>query len=138
MSWKTSKFPKNQESLLRSSFIVLPRSSLDGPWINNHQLKIKPRRPLKKVFIIHHPFILRSSPNGPLDQQQQQIHTSNCSSRSSPKALEDPFIHQPSRSSPKALEETLILKIKPQRLLEDPLKIHLQRSSPRHLKNIHP
>ncbi|KAM1170331.1 hypothetical protein ACFX2G_021218 [Malus domestica] len=57
MSWKTSRFPKNQESVLRSSFIVLPRSSLDGPWINNHPLsRSSPDGPLKKAF-----FVLRSS-----------------------------------------------------------------------------
>ncbi|KAM2937210.1 hypothetical protein COP2_034697 [Malus domestica] len=81
-------------------------------------------------------------------------HTSNRSSRLSPKALEDLFITVSSRSSPKALEDlfitvlqdqaqtplkirssllfkikpqtaleqTFILKIKPQRLLKDPLK----------------
>ncbi|KAM1434056.1 hypothetical protein COP1_015913 [Malus domestica] len=108
------------------------------PLKNFHQFKIKPRRPLKKVFIIHHPFILRSSPNGHLDQQRRQIHTSNRSSRSSPKALEDPFVtvlqdqaQKPLkiRSSPlfkikpqRPLKKTLILKIKPQRLLEDSLK----------------
>ncbi|KAM1890381.1 hypothetical protein ACFX14_033775 [Malus domestica] len=51
------QFPKNQESLLRSSFIILPRSSPDGPLDQQSStFKIKPRRPLKKVF-----FVLRSS-----------------------------------------------------------------------------
>ncbi|KAM2142368.1 hypothetical protein ACFX1Q_008529 [Malus domestica] len=86
-----------------------------------HQFKIKPRRPLKKAPS----FIIRSSkikPRRPLDQQHQQIHTSNRSSRSSPKALEDPFITVIQDQTLTALEETLILKIKPQWLFEDPLK----------------
>ncbi|KAM1515689.1 hypothetical protein ACFX10_014764 [Malus domestica] len=61
-------------------------------------------------------------PRRPLDQQHQQIHTSNRSSRSSPKALEDPFITVIQDQALMALEETLILKIKPQRLLKDPYK----------------
>ncbi|KAM0959793.1 hypothetical protein ACFX2C_024900 [Malus domestica] len=37
-----------EESVLRSSFIVLPRSSPNGPWINKPPFfKIKPKRPLK-------------------------------------------------------------------------------------------
>ncbi|KAM1480496.1 hypothetical protein ACFX2I_027634 [Malus domestica] len=86
---------------------------------------------MKKVSIVHHPFILRSSPNDPLDQQHQQINTSNCSPRSSPKALEDSFIHQPSRSSPKALEEIRItvLQDQAQKPLEDPFP-RPSRSSP--------
>ncbi|KAM1517124.1 hypothetical protein ACFX10_016003 [Malus domestica] len=126
--------PKNQESSLRSSFIVHPKIKPKWPFGSTiiHQFKIKPRRPLKKVF-----FVLRSS----FFQDQAPTtlgSTSHRSSRSSPKALEDPFItvlqdqaQKPLkiRSSPlfkikpqTALEETLILKIKPQRLLEDPLK----------------
>ncbi|KAM2492575.1 hypothetical protein PS1_044092 [Malus domestica] len=50
------------------------------------------------------------------------IHLHHCSSRSSPKALEDPFITVIQDQASTALEETLILKIKPQRLLEDSLK----------------
>ncbi|KAM2424946.1 hypothetical protein ACFX1W_022444 [Malus domestica] len=63
-------------------------------WINNHP-PIQDQAPtaleesvLRSSFIVHP----RSSPNGPLNQQRRQIHTSNRSSRSSPKALEDPFI----------------------------------------------
>ncbi|KAM2947486.1 hypothetical protein FF1_034607 [Malus domestica] len=43
-----------EESLLRSSFIVLPRSSPQRPFGSTiiHQFKIKPRRPLKKVFFV--------------------------------------------------------------------------------------
>ncbi|KAM1132643.1 hypothetical protein ACFX19_047711 [Malus domestica] len=91
------------------------------PLKNFHQFKIKPRRPLKKAPS----FIIRSSKikfRRPLDQQHQQIHTSNRSSRSSPKALEDPFITVIQDQTLTVLEETLILKIKPQRLLEDPFK----------------
>ncbi|KAM1349642.1 hypothetical protein EV1_003679 [Malus domestica] len=139
MSWKTSRFPKNQESLLRSSFIVLPRSSPDGLWINNHP-PIQDQAPtaLEESTIVHHPFIQDQAPMALWINKRRQIHTSNRSSRSSPKALEDPFItvlqdqaQTPLkiRSSPlfkikpqTTLEETFILKIKPQRLLEDPLK----------------
>ncbi|KAM0963801.1 hypothetical protein ACFX1T_022779 [Malus domestica] len=95
-------------------------------WINNHP-PIQDQAPtaleesvLRSSFIV----LLRSSPDGPLDQQHQQIHTSNRSSRSSPKALGDPFITILQRSSPKA-----------------PLKIRSNppsRSSPRPLKNVHP
>ena len=113
------QIPKDQENTLRSSSNPPSKVKPQRPLKNFHQLKIKPRRPLEES--VHHPFILRSSPNGPLDQQPQQIHTSNRSSRLSPKALEDPLIHQPSRSSPKALEEihTPILQDQAQR----PLKI---------------
>ncbi|KAM1988028.1 hypothetical protein ACFX15_035214 [Malus domestica] len=75
---------------------------------------------LRSSFIV----LLRSSPDGPLDQQHQQIHTSNRSSRSSLKALGDPFITVLQRSSPKAH-----LKIR-----SNPPS----RSSPRPLKNVHP
>ncbi|KAM1843286.1 hypothetical protein ACFX13_017863 [Malus domestica] len=74
-------------------------------------------------------FILRSSPDDPLDQQHQQIHTSNRSSRSSPKALEDPFIIvlQDQAQKPLKIRSSLLFKIKPQR----PLKKHSSsRSSP--------
>ena len=85
------------------------------------------------MFIIHHPFILRSSPNGPLDQQPQQIHTSNQSSRLGPKALEDPLIHQPSRSSPdgplkKSIHPVFKIKLKsPRRSVH---QLFIPRSSP--------
>ncbi|KAM1349643.1 hypothetical protein EV1_003679 [Malus domestica] len=138
-SSQASRFPKNQESLLRSSFIVLPRSSPDGLWINNHP-PIQDQAPtaLEESTIVHHPFIQDQAPMALWINKRRQIHTSNRSSRSSPKALEDPFItvlqdqaQTPLkiRSSPlfkikpqTTLEETFILKIKPQRLLEDPLK----------------
>ncbi|KAM2460447.1 hypothetical protein PS1_011556 [Malus domestica] len=127
-SSQASRFPKNQESSLRSSFFV------------HRSFKIKPRRPLKKApsFIIRsskikpqRPFgstiihlqdqaptaleesVLRSSffqdqaPMALWINKRRQIHTSNRSSRLSPKALEDLFITVSSRSSPKALEDPL-------------------------------
>ncbi|KAM1696160.1 hypothetical protein ACFXTN_027716 [Malus domestica] len=141
MSWKTSRFPKNQESSLRSSFFV------------HRSFKIKPRRPLKKApsFIIRsskikpqRPFgstiihlqdqaptaleesVLRSSffqdqaPTALWINKRRQIHTSNRSSRLSPKALEDLFITVSSRSSPKTLEDPLKSTFKDQ--AHDPLK----------------
>ncbi|KAM2065826.1 hypothetical protein ACFX1T_042368 [Malus domestica] len=105
------------------------------------------------MFIVHHPFILRSSPNAPLDQQRQQIHTFNRSSRSSPKALEDPFITvlQDQAQKPLKIRSSPLFKIKPQWPLKKrsssrsspngSLKIRSNppsRSSPRPLKNVHP
>ncbi|KAM2913057.1 hypothetical protein COP2_043757 [Malus domestica] len=96
-----------EESVLRSSFI---RSS-----------KIKPQRPFGST-IIHfqdqaptalEESVLRSSffqdqaPTALWINKRRQIHTSNRSSRLSPKALEDLFITVSSRSSPKALEDPL-------------------------------
>ncbi|KAM1032830.1 hypothetical protein TB2_035907 [Malus domestica] len=145
MSWKTLKHPSSRRIkkaffVLRSSFFQDQAPAALGSTII-HQFKIKPRRPLKKVFFVHRSskikprrplkkapsFIIRSSkikPQRPLDQQRRQIHTSNRSARSSPKALRDPFITVLQRSSPKA-----------------PLKIRSNppsRSSPRPLKNVHP
>ncbi|KAM2676589.1 hypothetical protein EV1_003244 [Malus domestica] len=124
-----------EESVLRSSFFVL-RSSLfqdqaptaleESIFVHRlskikpqrpfgstiiHQFKIKPRRPLKKKAPS---FIIRSSKIKP----QRPFG----STTSSPKALEVPFITVIQDQALTALEETLILKIKPQRLLEDPLK----------------
>ncbi|KAM1470876.1 hypothetical protein COP2_042598 [Malus domestica] len=115
---------------LKRVFFVYPKIKPQRPFGSTiiHQFKIKPRRPLKRVF-----FVIRSSF---FQDQAPTALGSNPPSRSSPKALEDPFItvlqdqtQKPLKicSSPlfkpqTALEETLILKIKPQRLLEDPLK----------------
>ncbi|KAM1225050.1 hypothetical protein ACFX2G_044811 [Malus domestica] len=103
------------------------------------------RRIKKALFVLRSSFILRSSPDGPLDQQsstfkpkpqrplEESVHRSsfiNCSSRSSPKALEDPFKpkssrrsvhHCSSRSSPKALKDPSITILQDQ--AQKPLKI---------------
>ncbi|KAM1059978.1 hypothetical protein ACFX2B_024434 [Malus domestica] len=135
-SSQASRFPKNQESVLRSSFIVLPRSSPDGPWINNHQFKIKPRRPSKKVFFVLHssffqdqaPTALYTNNHPPIQDQAPTAlrSTSHRSSRSSLKALEDPFIA--------VLQDQAQ---KPLKIRSSPFaQIHLQRSSPRPLKKL--
>ncbi|KAM1041398.1 hypothetical protein ACFX2J_030337 [Malus domestica] len=108
------QIPKDRENSFHSSPNPPSSSSPDGPLKNFHQFKIKPRWPLKKVFIVHHPFILRSSPNGPLDQQRRQIHTSNRPSRSSPKALEDLFITVFQDQAQKPLEDPFITVIQDQ------------------------
>ncbi|KAM2494297.1 hypothetical protein TB1_033694 [Malus domestica] len=95
-----------EESVLRSSFIVLPRSSPDGPWIIHPPIQDQapkaleelppiqdqePRRPLKKAPS----FIIRSSkikPQRPFGSTTSTNPHSHRSSRSSPKALEDSFI----------------------------------------------
>ncbi|KAM2928081.1 hypothetical protein COP2_035363 [Malus domestica] len=81
-----------EESVLRSLFIVLPRSSPTALGSTIVHLQDQAPTALEESTIVHHPFIQDQAPNGPLDQQRRQIHTSNRSSRSSPKALEDPFI----------------------------------------------
>ncbi|KAM1132681.1 hypothetical protein ACFX19_047748 [Malus domestica] len=61
--------------------------------------------------------------------KRRQIYTSNCSSRSSPKDLEDPFITvlQDQAQKPLKIRSSPLFKIKPQR----PLKKHSSsRSSP--------
>ncbi|KAM1588841.1 hypothetical protein ACFX10_027813 [Malus domestica] len=157
MSWKTSRFPKNQESLLRSSFIVLPRSSPDGPldqqsstckpkpqrpleesihrssFINCSSSRIKPQRPLwiDNINESAHPLFIKPKPRRPL---KKAFIVHHCSSRSSPKALEDPFKPKSSRrfvrhcsssSSPKALGNPFITVLQDQ--AQKPLKI---RQSP--------
>ncbi|KAM1188601.1 hypothetical protein ACFX13_025195 [Malus domestica] len=88
-----------EESVLRSSFIVLPRSSPNGPYTNNHP-PIQDQAPMALGLTTHR------------------------SSRSSPKALEDPLItirsNPPSKIKPMALEETSnsSSKIKPRRPLD--------------------
>ncbi|KAM1075835.1 hypothetical protein PS2_023165 [Malus domestica] len=69
-------------------------------WINNHSP------------FVHHPFILRSSPNGPLDQQHQQIRT---------------IILQDQAQKPLKIRSSPLFKIKPQRSLK---KHSSSRSSP--------
>ncbi|KAM2542347.1 hypothetical protein TB2_021785 [Malus domestica] len=81
----------------KSTQLFIPRSSPDGPWINNHPSSRSSPKALE------YPFITILQDQGP-------------------KALEDPFITVIQDQASTALEETLILKIKPQRLLEDPLK----------------
>ncbi|KAM1132694.1 hypothetical protein ACFX19_047759 [Malus domestica] len=67
----------------KSTQLFIPRSSPDGPWINHPPIQdqapkaleelppIQDQAPtaLEESTIVHHPFILRSSPNGLLDQQ---------------------------------------------------------------------
>ncbi|KAM1244872.1 hypothetical protein ACFX2G_036963 [Malus domestica] len=75
MSWKTLKHPSSRRIkkalfVLRSSFIVLPRSSPDGPWINNPPIQDQAPTTLEES-VLRSSFVvlLRSSPNDPLDQQ---------------------------------------------------------------------
>ncbi|KAM1223683.1 hypothetical protein ACFX2G_043633 [Malus domestica] len=134
MSWKTSKFPKNQESLLHSSFIVLPRSSPDGPWINNHPPSSPSLNgPLKKAFIVHQLFILKDqAPKAPLDRQHQRIRSSVVHQAQASTALEE-SVHRsslffeikpksPRRSvqAQKALEDlfVIVLRVQAQKPLE--------------------
>ncbi|KAM1082980.1 hypothetical protein ACFX19_021847 [Malus domestica] len=114
MSWKTSRFPKNQESVLRSSFFQ--DQAPTALWINNHPPSSPSLNgPLKKAFIVHH-----------------------CSSRSSPKALEDPFKPKSSRrsvrhcsssSSPKALEDPFVTVLRVQAQALTALEESVHRSS---------
>ena len=135
---KLSSIQVPEESRKLSSFFVHRSSKIkpQRPFGSTiiHQFKIKPRRPLKKVFfVLRSSFIVlpRSSPDDPWINKPpffkikpkslwRSVH--HCSSRSSPKALENPFITVIQDQALTALEETFILKIKPQRLLEDPLK----------------
>ncbi|KAM1359404.1 hypothetical protein ACFX1T_046242 [Malus domestica] len=108
---------------LRSSSIVHPKIKPQRPFGSTiiHQFKIKPRRPLKRVF-----FVLRSSF---FQDQAPTALGSNPPSRSNPKALEDPFITvlQDQAQKPLKIRSSLLFKIKPQR----PLKKHSSsRSSP--------
>ncbi|KAM1506638.1 hypothetical protein FF1_016214 [Malus domestica] len=125
-----------EESIHRSSFINCSSSRIKPQrplWIDNinesaHPLfiKPKPRRPLKKAFIVHH-CSSRSSPKAlgdPFKPKSSRRFVRHCSSSSSPKALGDPFITVLQRSSPKA---HLKIRSKPP-----------SRSSPRPLKNVHP
>ncbi|KAM2144280.1 hypothetical protein ACFX1R_047981 [Malus domestica] len=145
MSWKTSRFPKNQESSLRSSFFV------------HRSFKIKPRRPLKKApsFIIRsskikpqrplwidninksaHPLFIKPKPRRPL---KKAFIVHHCYSRSSPKALEDPFKPKSSRRSVQAqklskIRSSLFFEFKP----KSPRKsVHhcSSRSSPKALED---
>ncbi|KAM1480988.1 hypothetical protein ACFX2I_028071 [Malus domestica] len=51
-----------EESVLRSSFIVLPRSSPDGPWINHPPIQDQAPTALEESTIVHHPFIQDQAP----------------------------------------------------------------------------
>ncbi|KAM1944134.1 hypothetical protein ACFX15_012382 [Malus domestica] len=129
-----------EESVLRSSFIVLPRSSPDGPWINHPPIQDQAPTTLEESTIVHHQFIQDQAPTALWINKRRQIHTSNRSLRSSPKALEDPFITVLKKSSPKALGDpfvTVLQRSSP----KAPLKIRSNppsRSSPRPLENVHP
>ncbi|KAM1343725.1 hypothetical protein ACFX1Q_008522 [Malus domestica] len=124
---------------IKKAFFVLHSSFFQDQaptaiWINNHP-PIQDQAPtaLEESTIVHHPFIQDQAPttleestivHHPFIQDQAQRpfgsttsanpHTSNRSSRSSPKALEDLFITVSSRSSPKALEDPLITVIQDQ------------------------
>ena len=104
-----------EESVLRSSFFQDQAPTALGSTI--HQFKIKPRRPLKKApsFIIRSSKIKPQRPFGSTTSTNPHIQpffkikpkspwrsVHHCSSRSSPKALGDPFITVLQRSSPKA------------------------------------
>ncbi|KAM1744290.1 hypothetical protein ACFX11_011193 [Malus domestica] len=96
MSWKTLKHPgsrriKKALLVLRSSFIVLPRSSPDGPWINNHPPSSPSLDgPLKKAFIVHQLFILKDqAPTAPLDRQHHRIRSSAVHQAQASTALEE-------------------------------------------------
>ncbi|KAM1164176.1 hypothetical protein ACFX2G_024193 [Malus domestica] len=117
-----------EESRKLSSFFVHRSSKIkpQRPFGSTiiHQFKIKPRRPLKKApsFIIRSSKIKPQRPFG--STTSTNPHTSNRSSRLSPKALEDPFITvlQDQAQKPLKIRSSLFFKIKSQRLLEDPLK----------------
>ncbi|KAM1027732.1 hypothetical protein FF1_040432 [Malus domestica] len=108
-----------EESVLRSSFIVLPRSSPDGPWINRPPIQDQAPTPLEESVIRLSSVHPRSSPDGPWINKHQQIHTSNRSSRSSPKALEDPFITvlQDQAQKPLEIRSSLFFKDQAQKPL---------------------
>ncbi|KAM1916650.1 hypothetical protein ACFX13_036346 [Malus domestica] len=150
-----------EESVLRSSFIVLPRSSPDGPWINHPPIQDQAPTALEESTIVHHPFIqdqaptaiwinnvdksthptvlqdqaqkplkIRSSlffeikPKGPRRSVQAQKLSKIRSSlffEFKPKSPRKSVHHCSSRSSPKALEDPLITILQDQ--AQKPLKI---------------
>ncbi|KAM1378036.1 hypothetical protein ACFX2F_039552 [Malus domestica] len=80
-----------EESVLRSSFIVLPRSSPDGPWINHPPIQDQAPTALEESTIVHHPFIQDQAPTALWINNVDKSTHPTVSSRSSPKALEDPL-----------------------------------------------
>ncbi|KAM1301941.1 hypothetical protein ACFX2H_012916 [Malus domestica] len=132
MSWKTLKHPSSRR--IKKSFFVL-RSSFfqdQAPTALEELPPIQDQAPtaLEESTIVHHPFIQDQAPTALWINKRRQIHTSNRSSRSSPKALEDPSaqIHL-QRSSPRPFEETSnsSSKIKPRRPLD---QSHIHQSTP--------
>ncbi|KAM0964124.1 hypothetical protein ACFX2I_022980 [Malus domestica] len=110
-----------EESVLRSSFIILPRSSFQDQaptalWINNHP-PIQDQAPTAlEESVLSSSFIVlpRSSPNDPLHQQ------SSTNSRSSPdgprRKCSSFFVHRSSKIKPqRPFTPTIIhqFKIKP-------------------------
>ncbi|KAM1111976.1 hypothetical protein EV2_046007 [Malus domestica] len=81
-----------EESVLRSSFIVLPRSSPDGPWINHPPIQDQAPTALEESTIVHHPFIQDQAPTTLWINNVDKSTHPTVLQRSSPKALEDPFI----------------------------------------------
>ncbi|KAM1036321.1 hypothetical protein ACFX2A_040350 [Malus domestica] len=102
-----------EESVLRSSFIVLPRSSPDGPWINHSPIQDQAPTTLEESTIVHHPFIQ--------DQAPTALWINNVDKSTHPTVLQD------QAQKPLKIRSSPLFKIKPQR----PLKKHSSsRSSP--------
>ncbi|KAM1920561.1 hypothetical protein ACFX15_024342 [Malus domestica] len=104
---------------LKKVFFVLPRSSPDGHWINHPPIQDQAPTTLEESTIVHHPFIQDQAPTALWINKRRQIHTSNRSSRSSPKALEDPFITvlQDQAQKPSEIRSSLFFKDQAQKPL---------------------
>ncbi|KAM1589429.1 hypothetical protein ACFX10_028321 [Malus domestica] len=70
---------------------------------------------LEESTIVHHPFIQDQAPTALWINKRRKIHTSNRSSRLSPKALKDPFITvlQDQVQKPLKTRSSSLFKIKP-------------------------
>ncbi|KAM2177287.1 hypothetical protein ACFX1Q_036500 [Malus domestica] len=103
--------PKNQESPFHSSFIVLPRSNLDGPWINNHPPS-------------------RSSPDGPFEELppiqdqaptalEESVHRLSSVHPEESRKPSSFFVHRSSKIKPRRPldQQSSTFKIKPQQPL---------------------
>ncbi|KAM1897918.1 hypothetical protein ACFX14_032339 [Malus domestica] len=113
-----------EESVLRSSFIVLPRSSPDDPWINRPPIQDQAPTALEESTIVHHLFIQ--------DQAPTALWINNVDKSTRPTVLQDQaqkplkicssLFLQDQAQKPLKIRSSPLLKIKPQRLLEDLLK----------------
>ncbi|KAM1621618.1 hypothetical protein ACFXTN_018447 [Malus domestica] len=88
-----------EESVLRSSFIVLPRSSPDGPWINHPPIQDQASTALEESTIVHHPFIQ--------DQAPTALWINNVDKSTHPTVLQD------QAQKPLKIRSSLFFKIKP-------------------------
>ncbi|KAM1635345.1 hypothetical protein ACFXTN_012182 [Malus domestica] len=143
-SSQASRFPKNQESLLHSTFIILPRSSPNGPWINNHPpSRSSPDDPFEELPPIQDQASKALEELPPIQDQaptalEESVHRSSSVHPEESRKPYSLFVHRSSKIKPRRPldQQSSTFKIKPRRPLEELPPI--QDQAPKALEELPP